>query len=105
MADTIRVTPKELQDKAQLMENTGNEIKNLSQNMTAKVMELTGRIWSGEAQQAYITRFKSLQEDIERLNKLITDEAQHLYTIATEYSTTEETNIAASGNMSEHVIA
>ena len=47
MADTIRVTPKELQDKAQLMENTGNEIKNLSQNMTAKVMELTGRIWSG----------------------------------------------------------
>ena len=80
MADTIRVTPKELQDKAQLMENTGNEIKNLSQNMTAKVMELTGRIWSGEAQQA-------------------------LYTIAAEYSTTEETNIAASGNLSEHVIA
>ena len=79
MADTIRVTPKELQDKAQLMENTGNEIKNLSQNMTAKVMELTGRIWSGEA--------------------------QHLYTIAAEYSTTEETNIAASGNLSEHVIA
>ena len=105
MADTIRVTPKELQDKAQMMENAGNEIRTLSQNMTAKVTELTGRIWSGEAQQAYVTRFKTLQEDIERLNKLVSDEAQHLYTIAAEYSTTEETNISASGNLSEHVIA
>ena len=105
MADTIRVTPKELQDKARMMENAGNEIKNLSQNMTAKVTELSGRIWSGEAQQAYVNRFKSLQEDIERLNKLIADEAQHLYTISAEYTKTEETNVTESGNLSEHVIA
>ena len=105
MADTIRVTPKELQDKAKMMESAGNEIKNLSQNMTAKVTELTGRIWSGDAQQAYVNRFKSLQGDIDRLNKLVADEAQHLYTIAAEYSKTEETNISASGNLSEHVIA
>ena len=39
MADTIRVTPKELQDKARMMESAGTEIKNLSQNMTAKVTE------------------------------------------------------------------
>ena len=26
MADTIRVTPKELQDKARMMENAGNDI-------------------------------------------------------------------------------
>jgi WXG100 family type VII secretion target len=104
MAETIRVTPKELQDKAQMMENTGNEIKTLTENMTTKVLELTGRIWSGEAQQAYVTRFKSLEEDIARLNELCSNEAKHLYAIAQEYSKAEETNVAASGNLSEKVI-
>lgn len=104
MADTIRVTPKELQNKAQMMENAGKEIKTMTDNMTAKVLELTGRIWSGEAQQAYITRFKSLQEDIARLNELVGNEAKHLYTISAEYSSTEETNVSASGNLSSRVI-
>lgn len=104
MADTIRVTPKELQDKAQLMENTGKEVKTLTDNMTTKVLELTGRIWSGEAQQAYITRFKSLQEDITKLNALIEAESKHLYAIAAEYASTEQTNVSATGNLSAKVI-
>ena len=105
MANFLRVTPEQVKEKSTEVDTKGQEITKLAASANEIVQTLSGRIWSGEAQQAYITRFKSLQEDIERLNKLITDEAQHLYTIAAEYSTTEETNIAASGNLSEHVIA
>ena len=99
MADTIRVTPKELQDKARMMESAGTEIKNLSQNMTAKVTELTGRIWSGEAATQYTSRFNTLYNDVAAVQQLITRMVQQLNTIATEYETTETANTEQAGSL------
>ena len=105
MANFLRVTPEQVKEKSTEFDTKGQEITKLAASANEIVQTLSGRIWSGDAQQAYVNRFKSLQGDIDRLNKLVADEAQHLYTIAAEYSKTEETNISASGNLSEHVIA
>lgn len=105
MANVIRVTPEELKAAAGRLDEKSTEIKTLTTSMTQTVMALTGRIWSGEAQNQYVTRFKGLEEDILRLTKLLQDHVTHLNTIAAEYQTTETRNLEEASNLSSQVIS
>jgi WXG100 family type VII secretion target len=104
MANVIRVTPEELKSAAGRLDAKGTEVKTLTQSMTQTVNALTGRIWSGEAQNTYVSRFKGLEEDILQLSKLISDHVAHLNTIASEYQTTETRNQEQSASLSSKVI-
>ena len=104
MANIIRVTPEELKAAAGRLEAKSTEIKTLTQSKTQTVTALSGRICSGEAQNQYVSRFKGLEEDILKLHKLLQDHVTHLNTIATEYQTTETTNVEQAGNLSSKVI-
>lgn len=104
MDNVIRVNPEDLKAAAGRLADKSAAVKNLTQNMTQKVVELTGRIWSGEAQTQYVTKFKGLEDDILRLTKLIEDNVNHLNQIAAEYQSTEATNVSQAGKLSSKVI-
>lgn len=104
MANIIRVTPEELTAAAGRMEASGTTVENMTQQMTAKVLELTGTIWSGDAQRAYVDKFKNLEGDIVKLTKMIKEESAALRAIASEYAATEQTNVNGTGKLSSSVI-
>ena len=86
MANTIRVTPERLRTSANTFSQTANSIKSTTMRMTEIVNGLSGRIWSGEAATAYKSKFSGLQDDINRLVKLVNDHSTHLNAIADEYA-------------------
>ena len=104
MANIIRVTPEELTAAAGRMEASGSTVENMTQQMTAKVLELTGTIWSGEAQKAYMDKFKGLEADIVKLTKMVKEQSTNLRVIAAEYASTEQTNVNGAGKLSSGVI-
>ena len=44
MTGTLLVTPSELKAAASSFQDKGNQVRTLTQNMTSKVAELTGRV-------------------------------------------------------------
>ena len=104
MANIIRVTPEELTSASSRFQQTGNEVRTMTRNLTQTVGQLSGRVWSGEAATAYKNKFNGLQDDIERLYKLIIDESNALKQIAQEFKTREAENTAESGSLSSDVI-
>ncbi len=105
MANVIRVTPEELKAAASRMETCSDALKKETDEMVEIVDTLTGRIWSGEAQKEYVSRFDSLSMDIEMLHMLISEHVEHLNTIANEYQTAENTNKEVVESLSANIIS
>ena len=95
---TVRVTPETLSRIAGSLGTTVDGATAETQKMTAAVERLNGQTWSGEAQMAYMTRIKALQEEINRYSPVLKSLATRLSAIAGEYtaaSTTAETQTAS----------
>lgn len=103
-AAMIKVDTKELRKAANAFENTGDKIKDLTTKMTNTVKELTGNVWSGDAANAYTKKFDGLQNDIQKMTKMIKEHVTDLETIAKEYETSEQQNIAVAKALSADVI-
>lgn len=105
MADGIlRVTPERLQATASSFESTGNTVRNLTQQMTSIVTGLSGQIWSGEAATSYVNKFNGLQDDIERIHKMIQEHSKDLQEVAQQFITTENANKEMASSLSSDVI-
>ena len=86
---TIRVTPETLTQKAGELHTNAAEIRLLAANMTQKALELTGRIWTGEARSAYMTRIRTLQDNIDEYTPLVQKHAANLRAMADRYKASE----------------
>ena len=86
---TIRVTPETLTRKAGDLDTNASDVMLLTTQMTERALELTGRIWSGEAQTAFVTRFRTLQDTINKYTPLLQKHASNLRTIAGQYAAVE----------------
>lgn len=104
MNGTLLVTPAELKTASGQFQDKGNQIKTLTQNMTSKVGELTGRVWSGDAASKYVTQFNGLQDDINRMIAMINEHVSDLNEMAAEYEKAENDNQQAAAALSSDVI-
>lgn len=104
MTGTLKVTPEKLKSTATSFQTTGNQVKNLTEQMTSLVTSLTGNVWSGDAASTYVKKFKGLQNDINRMVKMINEHVTDLQTMAAEYEKTEAANVAAANALSSDVI-
>lgn len=104
MTGTLLVTPAELKAAASSFQDKGNQVRTLTQNMTSKVGELTGRVWSGDAASKYISQFNGLQDDINRMIGMITEHVADLNEMASAYEKAENENQSAAAALSSDVI-
>lgn len=104
MSVIIKVNTSKLTSTANSLQSTGNQIKNITNQMTSTVNELSGSVWSGDAATAYRKKFSDLQDDINRIHKMISEHVNDLNTIAREYEKTENTNINLGNSLSGDVI-
>ena len=103
MTGTLLVTPSELKAAASSFQDKGNQVRTLTQNMTSKVAELTGRVWSGDAASKYIAQFNGLQDDINRMVGMITEHVSDLNEMASAYEKAESENQSAAASLSSDV--
>lgn len=105
MVGTLKVTPDRLRSTASNFQSTGRQIKGMTTSMTDIVNQLSGRVWSGDAADAYKRKFNQLQDDINKMVRMIDEHVTDLNEMANEYERVENTNKNLSNGLKGDVIS
>ena len=103
MEGIIRVTPEQLNQTAAEFENKASTISSLTSEMTSQVTGLASA-WEGEAEAAYISKFQGLEDDIQKMIRMVQEHATDLQEMARNYSSAESTNMEVISGLSSDVI-
>lgn len=95
--DRLKVTPQELKNEAENFKTKAQETKALTDGMMDIIDEISGTVWSGEAQNAYVTQFKKLDDECKKVYKMINKFYENLTTIAKNYDDAEDKNKGKAG--------
>ena len=95
MEGILNVTPEKLISTAQEFSASGQTVSSLTQQMTTIVQGMSSS-WQGEASTAYINKFNQLQDDIEKLNRMIQEHVTDLNEMARVYQEAESANVEVS---------
>lgn len=104
MTGTIKVSPEKLIATSQEFSTQGSTINNLTAEMINRACELSSG-WEGEAAQSYITKFKSLEADIQIINNMIQEHVNDLQEMASLYSAAEQSNVDDAMALSSAVLS
>lgn len=104
MNGTLKVTPSKLKSTAASFQTAGNQIKTLTGQMTSTVKSLSGQVWSGDAATKYVNKFNGLNDDIQRMIKMVNEHVQDLNDMANAYEKAEQANITSAETLSSDVI-
>ncbi|MDO5411620.1 MAG: WXG100 family type VII secretion target [Lachnospiraceae bacterium] len=104
MTGTIKVSTSQLKSTANSFSSTGNQIKTITNQMTTLVNSLNGSIWSGDAATAYKKKFDQLQDDINRMIKMVNEHVSDLNQMAATMENVEKSNISLANSLSGDVI-
>lgn len=98
MDGTLLVTPGELKNTASTFQGKAGEVKSLHDDMIAKVNALSGN-WTGEASEAYKSKFTSLKASMDTVNRMIMEHVNDLNTMAEQYETAENAAKSAASEL------
>lgn len=91
MEGTLRVTPEQLEAAAGEFSAKGTTVSNLTSQMT-QLVEGLGSVWEGEAATAYTAKFRQLDDDIQKMNRMIQEHSKDLTEMARVYREAENAN-------------
>ena len=101
MEGIIKVSPEQLISTAGEFSNQGSSISALTGEMMQLVTGLSS-VWEGEAATAYMTKFKGLEDDIQRMIRMVQEHASDLEEMASVYTQSDKTGAdEASGLLSD----
>ena len=103
MDGIIKVSTEQLRSTASEFSSLGQSVSSLTSEMTNIVTGLASS-YEGEASQAYINKFRGLEDDIQKINKMVQEHATDLQDMATSYDKAESESVSAAGNLSSDVI-
>lgn len=104
MEGYLKVTPEQLIEAAGAFESAGQTISSLTGQMMSIVNDLKG-VWQGEAQEQYSIKFTGLQDDIERINRMIEEHVNDLTQMAKVYQNAEDASVEESGALLSDVVS
>lgn len=104
MTGTIRVSPERLIQASQEFSTQGSTISALTSEMVSLATALSST-WEGEASNAYITKFKSLEGDIQVLIRMIQEHVGDLQEMAELYIEAERTNMDDAASLASGIIS
>lgn len=104
MDGVIKVDPQKLISTAEEFSGTGNQVKTLTDNMISIIDSLKS-VWEGEAATTYNTKFHQLQDDMDKMNRMIQEHVKDLNEMAQQYINAENTNIDTGNSLAGDVIS
>lgn len=103
MEGLLRVTPEQLVATSNEFSDKAGTVGNLTTEMMNLVTGLAGG-WEGEGSAAYIARFKGLEDDIQKMIRMIQEHSSDLNEMATAYRTAEDQVVELAQSLSSDVI-
>lgn len=103
MDGNLKVTPDTLINTANEFNGTGTQINNLTQQMLSIVNSLKST-WQGEAATAYSSKFNALEDDMQKMHRMIQEHVTDLNEMATNYKAAEAQNMDAATALPADVI-
>lgn len=103
MTGTLLVTPEELRSASGAFSACMNKVQSLTTEMMNTVNE-TSNYWEGEARDAYVNRFKMLEDDIQKIHKMINEHVTDLEAMAAIYENAEQKSMDISNALSGDVL-
>ena len=91
MEGTLRVTPEQLEAAAGEFAAKGTTVGNLTSQMT-QLIEGLASVWEGEAATAYTTKFRQLDDDIQKMIRMVQEHSNDLNEMARVYRDAETVN-------------
>ena len=104
MEGIIKVDPQKLIGTSEEFNTTGGQVKSLTDSMVSLVDSLKGA-WEGEASTAYNTKFHALQDDMDKMYRMIQEHVKDLNDMAQQYITAENTNMDTGNSLPGDVIS
>lgn len=103
MDGLLRVTPEQLITTSNEFSSKAGTVGNLTTEMMNLVTGLSSG-WEGEGATAYITKFKSLEDDIQKMIRMIQEHSSDLNEMAEAYRTAESQVVELTQSLSADVI-
>ncbi|MBP5280931.1 MAG: WXG100 family type VII secretion target [Lachnospiraceae bacterium] len=103
MQGILKVTPETLESTANEFSGKGQAVSQLTAQMTDMVCGLSS-VWEGDAATAYTTKFRQLDDDIQKMIKMIQEHAQDLNEMARIYREAETANAEEASGLPGDVI-
>jgi len=103
MSGQILVTVEELMNTSNEFNAQGSQIASLASDMVNTVTSLSSS-WEGEASQAYVTKFKGLEDDIQKMLRMVNEHVKDLQEMAVQYQSVEQQNLNDIETLSSDVI-
>ncbi len=91
MTGTLKVTPDRLISASGDFKRHDSRVVSITTQMMNIVNSLNG-CWEGQAQQAYVSKFRSLQNDMSRIHAKISEHSTDLNEMARNYIQSENKN-------------
>lgn len=104
MTGTIKVSPDKLTQTAEEFRTEGSRMNSLVSQMINMVGSMNST-WEGEAATAYTNKFRSLENDLQVLNRMIQEHVNDLTQMANLYRTTEQDNASDASALSSGIIS
>ena len=99
----LNVNAADLINAADMFEESGVEVSELTAEMMDLVVGLSAA-WEGDAAEMYISKFTALDDDIERMLRMINEHVADLYEMAFNYADAEDEILSAEEILSTDVI-
>jgi len=97
------VTPEELVRTSQEFSTCGQNVNTITQQMLEIVRSMSST-WSGEANTAYTTKFNGLDDDMQKIFKMIQEHVSDLQEIAKNFQNAENLNVETSGALNNNIL-
>ena len=104
MDGILKVTPEKLLNSSEEFGSEATQMRSLTDEMMSLINSLSG-IWIGDAQNAYSTKFSSLQTDMDKLYRMVVEHSNDLSQMAGSYAQAESTNVETGSSLNSGVIA
>ena len=104
MDGIIKVDPQQLISTADEFNTTGGQVKSLTDNMVS-IIDSMKSVWEGEAATAYNTKFHQLQDDMDKMYRMINEHVKDLNEMAQQYITAENANIDMGSSLQGDIIS
>ena len=104
MDGILKVEPQKLISTSQEFSSAGSNVRQLTSEMV-NIMTALQSTWQSEASSAYVSKAKSLDGDIAKLNGMIQEHVNDLQEMAQQYMTAEQAAQAEADALQTSVIS
>ena len=103
MQAIIKVSPQLLTTTASEFSSLGSDVISLTSEMVSLITGLSAT-WEGEAATAYISKFKGLEDDIQKMIRMIQEHSADLEEMARIYAEADTANAEEANSLAADVI-